>query len=65
VRKVVIDDIPWGTVVRVDGSWGVVCASDRGWYRVVDFWEGGRKRVERSEVVEVPTKRIYRKEVAV
>lgn len=65
MKKIVLADVAIGTVVRIDGNWGVVCSSDKGSHRIVDFWDGGRRYVQRSLVVDVQTKRIYRKEVTV
>jgi hypothetical protein len=65
VKKIVLADAAIGTVVRIDGNWGVVCSSDKGSHRIVDFWDGGRRHVPRSLLAEVQTKRIYGKEVAV
>lgn len=46
-------DAQIGAIVRVDGRWGVVCGSDRGITRVVDFWDGGREYVARWMIAEL------------
>ena len=63
MKTLVLADVPNGTVVRVEGNWGVVCSSTKGsGHRTVDFWDDGRRRVPPWTLVEVQTKR---KEVAV
>jgi hypothetical protein len=66
MKKIVLADAKNGTVVRVDGNWGVVCVGKPGdTQRIVDFWDDGRRRIPPWTLVDVQTKRIYRKEVAV
>jgi hypothetical protein len=48
VKTVVLADVPAGSVVRINGRWGVVVSK-----RIVDFWDGGREYVKSWAVVEV------------
>jgi hypothetical protein len=53
--KRVLADVATHAIVRVNGSWGVVCQGHppRDGYRVVDFWDVGRQQVRSWTVVEV------------
>lgn len=60
--KQILADVPCGSIVKVDGRWGVVCQKPFGaskWAtRVVDFWDGGREYIKDTAVVVVaPNKR--------
>ena len=48
VRKEKVANVQNGTVVRLNGEWGVKE------YSTLDRWYGGRIRLEKDEIVEVP-----------
>lgn len=53
IVRAVLADLPVGAIVRVDGSWVVVCIGNNSYRRIVDFWDTGRTYMRNWELVEV------------
>lgn len=51
VKKVLLAGVPKGTIVRVEGDWGVVVNRE-----VVDLWHHGRIIFPPRTVVDVPAR---------
>lgn len=58
-RQVKMRNAPTHSIVRVDGRWGVIVHTigNRPGNRVVDFWDGGRERIDPDHVVSMLVER--------
>lgn len=57
MKRLILADVPNGSVVRVGNRWGVLSKGTVLYgHRVVDFWDGGREWVRSTTPVAVQEK---------